>query len=115
MNPILKYLATSAIVVLVSEAAKRNDKLGAIIGALPLMTILTMIWLHIENQPQEKISNHAYYTFWYVVPTLPMFALFPAINERVGFWPSLLASVAITIAAFFLVAIAVKKFGVNLI
>jgi len=38
---------------------------------------LTLIWLFLENHPTEKIANHAWFTFWYVVPTLPMFLIFP--------------------------------------
>ena len=74
---IFKYLVTAGLVVLVSELAKRSDKLGSLVAALPLVTLLTLIWLHVEQQPNNKIANHAYYTFWYVLPTLPMFLLFP--------------------------------------
>jgi F0F1-type ATP synthase assembly protein I len=74
---ILKYLITAGVVVLVSEFAKRSDKLGGLIAALPIVTVLTLIWLYVEQQPASKIANHAYYTFWYVLPTLPMFLLFP--------------------------------------
>lgn len=74
---ITKYLLTAAVVVIVSEAAKRSDKLGGFIAALPLVTFLALIWLYLEKQPQARISNHAWYTFWYVVPTLPMFLVFP--------------------------------------
>jgi hypothetical protein len=69
---ITKYLLTAAVVVLVSEAAKRSDKFGGFIAALPLVTFLTLIWLYAEKQPEAKIANHAWYTFWYVVPTFPM-------------------------------------------
>jgi len=77
---IAKYFITAG--VLVSELAKRSDKLGAFVAALPLVTLLTLIWLYVENQPQEKVANHAWYTFWYVVPTLPMFLVFPALEPR---------------------------------
>jgi len=72
---ITKFLVTSLIIVLVSEVAKRTDKVGALIASLPFVTMLVMIWLYVEKQGSEKIANHAYYTLWYVVPTLPMFAL----------------------------------------
>ncbi|GEM_PF-329190 len=75
---VAKYLLTAAVVVLVSEAAKRSDKLGGFLAALPLITLLTLIWLHVERQPMDKIANHAWYTFWYVLPTLPMFLVFPS-------------------------------------
>lgn len=44
---ITKYLITAAVVVVVSEVAKRSDKLGALVAALPLVTILALIWLHV--------------------------------------------------------------------
>lgn len=111
---ITKYLVTSALVVLISEFAKRSDKLGGLIAALPLVTMLTLVWLYIENQPQEKIANHAWYTFWYVLPTLPMFLVFPVILPRIGFWPTLLVCVGITIVCFVFFALLMRRFGVEL-
>lgn len=112
---IVKYLSTAAVVVLVSELAKRSDKLGGLAAALPLVTILALIWLHLENQPESKVANHAWYTFWYVVPTLPMFLAFPALLPRLGFWPTLLASSLITIICFGLFALLVRRFGIELL
>jgi len=112
---ITKYLLTAGVVVLVSEIAKRSDKLGGLIAALPLVTFLALIWLYAENQPAEKIANHAWYTFWYVVPTLPMFLVFPALLPRIGFWLTLLACIALTIACFGLWALALRRFGIELL
>ena len=112
---ITKYLITAALVVLVSELAKRNDKLGGLIAALPLVTVLTLVWLYIEKQPPEKIANHAWYTFWYVVPTLPMFLAFPWLLNRVGFWWTLGACALITMACFGAFALVLKRFGITLL
>ncbi|OQW91289.1 MAG: hypothetical protein BWK79_17250 [Beggiatoa sp. IS2] len=112
---ITKYFLTAAVVVLVSELAKRSDKLGGFIAALPLVTILALIWLHVENQSEEKIANHAWYTFWYVVPTLPMFLVFPALLPHFGFWPTLLICVIITVICFGLFALVVRWFGLELL
>jgi F0F1-type ATP synthase assembly protein I len=112
---ITKYLVTAALVVLVSEIAKRSDKLGGLIAALPLVTVLALIWLHVENQPEEKIANHAWYTFWYVVPTLPMFLIFPMLLSKLGFWWALMASVAIAVACFGAFALVVRQFGIELL
>ena len=112
---ITKYFLTAAVVVLVSEFARRNDKLGGFVAALPLVTVLALIWLYVEHQPQEKIANHAWYTFWYVVPTLPMFLAFPVLLPRMGFWPALLACVIITVLCFGLFALLVRRFGIELL
>jgi len=98
-----------------TEAAKRSDRLGGFIAALPLVTFLALIWLHVEQQPQSKIANHAWYTFWYVVPTLPMFLFFPQLLSRIRFWPTLLVSVAITVACFWLFALLLRQFGIELL
>lgn len=111
---IFKYAITAGLIVLISEVAKRSDKLGALIAALPMVTILAMIWLYVEKQPDEKIANHAWYTFWYVVPTLPMFLIFPSLLPRIGFWPTLGASALITVICFVVFAQVVKRFGVEL-
>ncbi len=112
---ITKYVLTAGIVVLVSELAKRSDKLGGLVAALPLVTVLTLIWLYVEQQSQEKISNHAWYTFWYVVPTLPMFLAFPLLLPRLGFWPTLITCIVITMVCFGLFALFVRRFGVELL
>jgi hypothetical protein len=112
---VTKYLATAGIVVLVSEIAKRSDRLGALIASLPLVTVLTLIWLHIEDQGTAKVANHAYYTFWYVLPTLPMFLLFPWLMTRTTFWPALLMSAIFTVGCFAAFALAMRRFGINLV
>jgi hypothetical protein len=112
---VAKYLITAAVVVLVSEAARRSDRLGGLLGALPMVTLLALVWLYVEPQPQQKIANHAWYTFWYVLPTLPMFLVFPALLPRLGFWLTLLACAVITVACFGLFALAVRRFGIELL
>jgi small-conductance mechanosensitive channel len=112
---VTKYLITAGLVVAVSEFAKRSDKLGALIAALPLVTVLTLIWLHVERQPAAKVANHAWYTFWYVLPTLPMFLAFPALLGRLGFWPALAGSAVLTAVCFVILALCVKRFGIVLL
>ena len=112
---ITKYLLTAGMVVFISEVAKRSNRLGSFIAALPLMTLLTLVWLYVENQPDEKIANHAYYTFWYVIPTLPMFLLFPYLLPRLGFWVTMGAGVVATAICFGLFALVIKSFGINLL
>lgn len=111
----VKYLVTAAVVVLVSEFARRSDRLGGFIAALPMVTLLALIWLYVEKQPMAKIANHAWYTFWYVVPTLPMFLAFPFLLSRLGFWPALAASAVLTIACFWLFALCVRPLGIELL
>ena len=112
---IIKYITTAAVVAFVSEFAKVSDKLGGLLASLPLVTVLTLIWLYVEKQPVTKIANHAYYTFWYVIPTLPMFLLFPYLLPKIGFWPTLIACIVFTLVVFYVYAIVLKQFNINLL
>lgn len=112
---ITKYLVTAGLIVFISEVAKRSDRLGGFIAALPLMTFLILFWLYVENQAEEKIANHAYYTFWYVLPTLPMFIAFPYLLPRVGFWLTMLASVVMTVVCFGLFVLLMRQFKIELL
>lgn len=111
---VFKYAVTAALVVFISEVAKRNDRLGSLIASLPFITILTLIWLQFESASTEKISNHAYYTFWFVLPTLPMFLVFPKLNHLFGFWIAISVSILITILLFYLLQVILLRFGIQL-
>lgn len=112
---IVKYSVTSVLVVLISEIARRNDRLGALIASLPLVTILTLLWLQFEKVDPEKISNHAYYTFWFVLPTLPMFLLFPKLYSVFGFWSALGSCALLTVLLFISFNYVLEKLGIKLI
>ena len=112
---LFKLIFTATIIVIISEIAKHYDRLAALVASLPLVTLITLFWLYYENQPEDKIANHAYYTFWYVIPTLPMFIFFPWAIKVFGFWITFILSIFLTIIIFFLYATILKKFGINLI
>ena len=112
---LFKFALTSFLVVLISEVAKRSDKLGGLIAALPLVTMLVLFWLYFERQDTEKIANHAWYTFWYVIPTLPMFLIFPFIIRNFGFWSAIIISIIITLISFVAFAKLTKQFGIVLL
>ena len=112
---VIKYAVTAAVIVLVSEIAKRSGRAGALIASLPLVTVMVMIWLHVEKAGTAKIASHAYYTFWYVLPTMPMFLLVPWMLHRgVGFWPTLAAGSVLTLVCFVVAAVMLKRFGISL-
>ncbi|MCX6876722.1 MAG: DUF3147 family protein [Verrucomicrobia bacterium] len=112
---VIKYAVTAAVVVLVSEVAKRSDKVGALVASLPFVTIMVMIWLHVEKQGSQKIGSHAYYTFWYVLPTLPMFLVMPwLMSKGLNFWLALAICAAVTMVSFAVTALLAKRLGVNL-
>lgn len=113
---ITKYALTALIIVIVSEVAKRADRWGALIASLPLVTIMVMLWLYVETKDTTKIANHAYYTFWFVLPTLPMFLLMPWMLQRgVPFWLTMLSGALLTFGCFYLTHLVAKHFDIHLL
>jgi hypothetical protein len=118
MPILLKFLITAGLIVLISQVAKWNDRLGALIAALPMVTVLAMTWMFFDlkgEEQTEKIANHAYYTFWYVIPTLPMFLLIPWMVRK-GFhygW-GLLAACVLTAVLFVITAWVMRRFDIEL-
>ena len=112
---VFKYALTSAIVVAVSEVAKRSDRLGGLLAALPTVTVLTLIWLQLEGQSKVLIANHAWYTLWYVIPTLPMFLTFPYCFDRFGFWGAMGVSCIATMIIFLVFGFALSFCGIHLL
>lgn len=110
-----KYFITAAFIVAISEVARRSEKIGALLTALPLVALLTLLWLYIDGQRPEKIGSYATYTFWYVLPTLPMFVLFPSLLQRFGFWAALFIGILISGAGLLLLALVLRRFGISLL
>ena len=92
-----KIIVTAALIVLISEIAKVNDKLGGLIAAMPIMTLLVILWMYYDGNSNEKISSHISYTLFYIVPTIPMFLIFPFVISKFGFYIAFLISILITL------------------
>ncbi|MET0545700.1 MAG: DUF3147 family protein, partial [Caulobacterales bacterium] len=84
---IIKALVSGGIVVAASELAKRYPGLGGLVASLPLVSVLGMVWLWRDKHDVQGMAAHSIGTFWFVLPSLPMFLLLPALLKRgVEFW-----------------------------
>jgi len=105
MQPMLYLLLKAAlsgiIVALVSEIARRNPGAGGLLASLPLVSLLGMVWLWRDTHDPVRMAAHAEATFWFVLPSLPMFLLIPSLlRSGLGFWLSLAAGCALTMALY---------------
>jgi hypothetical protein len=98
---IIKALLSGLIVAAVSEVARRYPGFGGLIASLPLVSVLGMMWLWRDTHDPVRLGQHAAGTFWFVLPSLPMFLLIPALLKRgVGFWPALATGCLVTILLY---------------
>lgn len=114
---VVKFLLSALVITLVTEAVKRSDKAGALLASLPFVTVISMIWIFHESPAEsriEKVSVHAQLVFWYVLPTLPMFLVFPWMARHWGFYGALAGGAVMTVALFALTRAVAAKFGLML-
>jgi hypothetical protein len=111
----IKAIVSGIIVAIVSEVARRSPGWGALIVSLPLVSILGMIWLWRDTHDPVRMAAHAQATFWYVLPTMPMFLLIPAmLRQGVAFWTALATGCALTILLYLAVVAIGARFGLHL-
>lgn len=111
----LKAALSGVLVAVASTIAKRYPGFGALIASLPLVSVLGMVWLWSEKPDAENMAAHAGATFWYVLPSLPMFLLIPMLlRHGVGFWIALLAGCGLTIALYAAMTWLGPRFGLQL-
>ena len=112
---IIKIVLTAVVIVVVSEISKRLPLLGSLIASLPLISVLGMIWIYQETKDNQKLISHAEGTFWYVLPSLPMFLLLPwMMRKGVSFPVALSAGIALTGFLYVAMTKVLAKFGMNL-
>lgn len=112
---VIKALLSGAIVMAVSEIARRSPAFGALVASLPLVSLLGILWLWRDTHDSERIAAHAEATFWYVIPSLPMFLAFPwMLRHGVGFWVAIGASCLLTLILYSLTIVVAARFGVRL-
>ena len=111
----VKAAVSGAIIALVSEVARRWPGLGGLIASLPLVSVLGMIWLWRDRPDAANMATHAEATFWFVLPSLPMFLLVPALlRHGHGFWTSLAAGCLLTMMLYAGMVWLGPRFGLRL-
>ncbi|MEM9015485.1 MAG: DUF3147 family protein [Verrucomicrobiota bacterium] len=118
----VKLLLSAGLIYVVNEivVAKSRPMLGSMIASLPLVSLITLVWIWgaMKDSPAERterLAEHSMGVFWFVLPSLPMFLIFPMLLRRgISFWPSLLLCCFITMALYVGMALLLKRFGIDL-
>lgn len=112
----VKFVVSAAVIVFVTKIQYFHDRLSALLIALPLTSLIAMVWMRAEKQEPDRIANHAESTFWFVLPTLPMFLVLPwMLRNGWGFGIALAVNCVMTVGLFALLVWALKPFGIRLL
>lgn len=112
---VIKAALSGVIIAAVSEIARRSPGFGALVASLPLVSILGMLWLWRDTRDPVRLAAHAEATFWFVLPSLPMFLAVPALVRRgTPFLGALAAGCGLTVLLYLAMTWAGPKIGLKL-
>jgi hypothetical protein len=98
---LFKAAFSGVLIAVISEIARRNAALGALVASLPLISVIAMIWMWRDTGDAARIADHAEATFWYVLPAMPMFLVVPSlIRSGTSFWMALLLGCTLTLCLY---------------
>ena len=112
---IIKALLSGIIIAVVSEVARRSPGIGGLIVSLPLVSLLTFLWLWRDTGDTEQIAELSQSAFWFFLPSMPMFLALPAmLRAGLGFWLSLALACLLTMLLYAGMTTIGPRFGLKL-
>jgi len=112
---LLKAVISGILVAAASEVARRSPGWGALIVSLPLVSLLSVLWLWRDTRDAERIAALSEGAFWFFLPSMPLFLVLPALlRAGVNFWLALALGCALTVALYAAMAWLGPRFGVRL-
>ena len=109
---VMKTFITAIVVVVVAEIAKRSSLLAGLIVSIPLTTFLAFIWLYWETKNIQKIIDLSNATLLMVIPSLTFFIFLPTLLKlNLSFVLSMIGSVLLTAACYFIYILILQKTG----
>jgi hypothetical protein len=98
---ILKAILSGILVAAISTVAKRYPGWGGLIASLPLVSVLSMVWLYGETRDVESVARLSLGAFWFFLPSIPMFLVIPVLlRSGVGFVATMAIACIMTIILY---------------
>jgi len=112
---LIKVVISAFLIAAIAEVAKRSDFLAAILASIPLISVLGIIWLYIDTKSIAAVSELSKAIFWMVIPSLIFFVTLPLfLKLKMNFAFSMILSLAIMVAAYFLMILLLRQFAIKI-
>ena len=112
---LIKIAVTTALIVAISEIAKRSSFAGALLASVPLISVLAMLWLYIDTKDITKVSDLSKSIFWLVLPSLALFVTLPMLlKQGLNFYLSFSISIGLTVGCYWIMISALNYYGIEL-
>jgi len=88
--------------------------MGAVLAAIPLVSILAMTWMYIDTGESKSAVDFSNSIVWLIIPSITLFIIFPIlINRGFSFYLSMIISIVLTILAYYSVIFILQKLGIK--
>lgn len=112
---IVKAVVSGLMVALISTISRKYPGWGGLLASLPLVSVMAMLWLYGETREPEKVAALAVSTFWYILPSLPMFLIIPAmIRSGISFPVTMIVAIVATLLLYAALNWAAPRLGIPL-
>lgn len=64
MYAIMKVIISAIVIGIVTEVARRFPTYGGVVAALPLVSLLSIIWLYFQGEQNHTLSKFALGVLW---------------------------------------------------
>lgn len=112
---VIKAVVSGLLVATISLLAKKYPGWGGLVASLPLVSVLSMLWLFGETRDPAKVADLAAGTFWFLLPSIPMFLLIPMmLRSGFSFGLTMAAAIALTMFLYAGMSMIAPRLGITL-
>ena len=112
---IVKAVISGLLVATISLIAKRYPGWGGLVASLPLVSLLSMLWLYGETRDTGRVADLAMGAFWFIIPSLPMFLVIPMmLRSGYSFALTMGAAIVLTMALYAAMSFVAPRLGISL-
>ena len=112
---LIKLIISLILILAISEIGKQNTFFSALLASLPIISIISIIWIYIDTNNIEKIINFSHNILWLIIPSLIFFITLPILLKiEIKFIFSLFISIFFTVLSYYILILILQKFKINI-
>ncbi|WP_057914868.1 DUF3147 family protein [Peribacillus muralis] len=75
MFTIVKIIASAIIIGVITEISRRYPNYGGMIAALPIVSVISILWLYVQGERMEALSEFSLSVVWGIPATVVMLVI----------------------------------------
>ncbi len=109
----IKTIISAALIVAVSEIAKRSPLFAGLVASIPLLSLLAIIWLYVDTRSVDQVSQLSWSILLLILPSLLLLIAFPLLLKAGAPFPlAVAAAIVITAVGYWGYAKILASFGI---